>query len=88
MPNAPIDPDADRCKAISLRCKLTPKQLDVLKLIVAYMRVNGVSPTLQEIADELGVSRVSVHEQFAALKEKGAIKFRKYRARSVKVVDQ
>ena len=65
--------------------KLTPKQLRVLKLIRDTRRQRGVSPTMQEIADEVGVSRVTVFEHVEALIEKGALHRDPNKARSLTV---
>ncbi|MFM1823959.1 MAG: LexA repressor, partial [Planctomycetota bacterium] len=63
--------------------KLTPKQLRVLKLIRDTRRQRGVSPTMQEIADEVGVSRVTVFEHVEALIAKGALIREANKARSL-----
>ena len=52
---------------------LTPKQLRILKLIRDHRVRLGFSPTMQEIADELGVSKVTVFEHVEALINKGAL---------------
>lgn len=62
---------------------LTPKQLRVLKMIRDSRRRRGVSPTMQEIADEIGVSRVTVFEHVEALISKGAVVREANRARSL-----
>ncbi|MEY3022853.1 MAG: LexA repressor [Planctomycetota bacterium] len=62
---------------------LTPKQLRVLKLIRDTRRQKGVSPTMQEIADEVGVSRVTVFEHVEALIAKGALVRDPNKARSL-----
>lgn len=62
---------------------LTPKQLRVLKLIRDTRRQRGVSPTMQEIADEVGVSRVTVFEHVEALIAKGALIREANKARSL-----
>ncbi len=42
------------------RRRLTPRQLQILELIRDVRRKRGYSPTMQEIADELRVSKVVV----------------------------
>jgi SOS-response transcriptional repressor LexA len=52
---------------------LTPKQLTILKLIRDSRVRHGYSPTMQELADQLNVSKVTVFEHVEALIKKGAL---------------
>ncbi len=65
---------------------LTPKQLRVLDFVRIYRENHGCSPTMQEIADELGVSKVTVFEHVGALVDKGALTREPNKARSLSVV--
>ncbi len=64
---------------------LTPKQLRVLTLIHTSRVERGFSPTMQEIADHLGVSKVTVFEHVEALISKGALERDKNKARSLSI---
>ncbi len=64
---------------------LTPKQLQILTLIRDIRLTRGYSPTIQELADALGVSKVTVFERVESLIEKGALLRRPNRARSLEV---
>jgi repressor LexA len=65
---------------------LTRKQVRVLELIRDFRASSGYSPTLREIAGELGVSSVAtVAEHIAALEAKGLVRRRPDRARSVRL---
>jgi len=64
---------------------LTPKQLDILTRIRESRLTRGYSPTMQELADELGVSKVTVFEHVEALIKKGALVRQKNKARSLQV---
>ena len=66
---------------------LTPKQFAILKLIRSYRIAHGYSPTMQELADELGVSKVTVFEHVEALIKKGALKREPNKARSLSIND-
>jgi repressor LexA len=66
---------------------LTPKQLRILQLIRDWRIVRGYSPTMQELADELGVSKVTVFEHIETLIKKGALKRERNRARSLSLAD-
>ena len=46
---------------------LTPKQLRILEFVRTYRESEGFSPTMQEIANEFGVSKVTVFEHVEAL---------------------
>ncbi len=41
---------------------MTPRQMDILIFIRDYRNQHGYSPTMQEIGDELGVTKVTVFE--------------------------
>ncbi len=66
---------------------LTPKQLRILKLIRDHRVRLGYSPTMQEIADELGVSKVTVFEHVEALIRKGALLREPNKARSLSIAE-
>jgi len=65
--------------------KLTPKQQKVLMLIRDSQLTRGYSPTFQELADELGVSKVTVFEHVEALIRKGALVRDTHKARSLEL---
>ncbi len=66
---------------------LTPKQLRILQLIRDHRIAHGYSPTMQELADELGVSKVTVFEHVEALIKKNALRREPNKARSLSLVD-
>jgi repressor LexA len=66
---------------------LTPKQLKILKLIRDWRVRSGYSPTMQELADELGVSKVTVFEHVEALIRKGALHREPNKARSLSIAE-
>ena len=66
---------------------LTPKQLQILTRIRAIRTTRGYSPTMQELADELGVSKVTVFEHVEALIKKGALMRKPNKARSLELTD-
>src|SRR5688572_11518647 len=65
--------------------KLTPKQQRILLLIRDCQLTRGYSPTLQELADELGVSKITVFEHVEALIRKGALQRDTHKARSLEL---
>ncbi len=66
---------------------LTPKQLRILKLIRDWRVRFGYSPTMQELADEIGVSKVTVFEHVEALIKKGALVREPNKARSLSIAE-
>ncbi|MEO1534551.1 MAG: transcriptional repressor LexA [Planctomycetota bacterium] len=66
---------------------LTPKQLRILKLIRDWRVRHGYSPTMQELADEIGVSKVTVFEHVEALIQKGALTREPNKARSLSIAE-
>jgi repressor LexA len=66
---------------------LTPKQLRILQLIRDWRVRRGYSPTMQELADVIGVSKVTVFEHVEALIKKGALIREPNKARSLSIAD-
>jgi repressor LexA len=64
---------------------LTPRQLAILQFIRDYRRSHGYSPTMQEIADELGITKVTVFEHVGTLVGKGLLRRLPYKARSLEL---
>ena len=67
---------------------LTPRQLDIVKFIRAYAEEHEYVPTMQEIADHLGVSRPTVFEHIEALEARGAIKRQRTKSRAIELVPE
>lgn len=65
---------------------LTPRQLDVLVAIRNYRHVHGYSPTMQELADQLKTSKVTIFEHIGALERKQVIRRDKHKARSLEII--
>ncbi|MCO6436857.1 MAG: transcriptional repressor LexA [Phycisphaerae bacterium] len=66
---------------------VTPRQMEILRMIRDGRRANGYSPTLQEMADELGISKITVFEHVEALLEKGMLTRRSNKARSLELTN-
>ena len=62
---------------------VTPRQMDILRLIRDSRFNRGFSPTMQELADRLGISKVTVFQHVEALEEKGLLKRSRHKARSL-----
>jgi len=68
---------------------LYKKQKQILDFISQYIQINGYSPTLQEIADSMGLSSLAtVHEHLQALERKNIIKRYDGAVRGIEIVDR
>ena len=67
---------------------LTPNQLRVVGFVRDFIRENGYSPTLDEIARYMRVSKPTVQQYLRALESKGVIRRRRYAHRSIEIVRQ
>ncbi|OGV95841.1 repressor LexA [Microgenomates group bacterium RBG_16_45_19] len=64
------------------------RQRQIVEFITQYIQKNGYSPTLQEIADAIGVSSLAtVHEHLQALDRKGVIKKYEGSVRGLEITD-
>jgi repressor LexA len=64
---------------------LTPRQLDVVVAIRNYRHLHGYSPTMQELANQLGTSKVTIFEHVGALEKKRVVRRDKHKARSLEI---
>lgn len=65
---------------------LTPKQREIFLRIRDCRLRHGYSPTMQELADELAVSKVTVFEHVESLIKKGALRRDANKARSLEPI--
>lgn len=66
---------------------LTPRQLRIVQLVRESRLTRGYSPTMQELANSLGISKVTVFEHVEALVKKGALLRDANKARSLSLAD-
>jgi SOS-response transcriptional repressor LexA len=66
----------------------TPRQTDVIVAIRNYRHLHGYSPTMQELADQLGTSKVTIFEHVGALEKKHVIRRDKHKARSLEIISE
>ncbi|MHC5210213.1 MAG: transcriptional repressor LexA [Planctomycetota bacterium] len=67
---------------------LTERQLAVLNFIRDFIRDKGISPTLDEMSQFFGVSKITVYEHVNALEKKGAIRKTRNMARAIELVEE
>jgi repressor LexA len=69
-----------------MKLMLTEKQIRVLRYFRDYRRDKGIAPTLDEAAQALGVSKITIHEHLNQLTKKGAIHRDRAKARAVAIL--
>jgi repressor LexA len=67
---------------------LTPRQLDVVVAIRNYRHLNGYAPTMQELANQLGTSKVTIFEHIGALERKRIIRRDRHKSRSLEIISE
>jgi repressor LexA len=68
---------------------LYKRQRQIIDFIAQYIQKNGYSPTLQDIADAIGVSSLAtVHEHLQALVKKGVIRKYEGAVRGIELLDR
>ena len=68
---------------------LYPRQKQILEFLRQYIQRNGFSPTLQQLAEALGVrSLATVHEHLGALAKKGLIRRYEGAVRGIELTDK
>lgn len=66
---------------------LTRRQRDILEYFQAYITAQGISPTLEEIAQHFGLNKVTIFGHVAELERKGVLKrSAKGRSRGLQIV--
>ncbi len=70
---------------INLTTQVTPRQLQVLRIVAELQQSRCYSPTIAEVAEVLGVSRTTAFEHIGALREKGLLAKSKGKVRSLKL---
>ncbi len=65
--------------------KLSPSQARLLEAIERLTRDMGMSPTIQELADELGIKPPSVYHGILRLEVKGLVRKQRGKARSIEI---
>jgi repressor LexA len=64
----------------------TEKQLKIMEFIQQFRTDRGISPTLEEIAKNFNVTKITIYEHINQLERKGAIRREKFRARSIEIL--
>lgn len=69
-----------------MKINLTEKQIRVLRFFRDFREEHGISPTLEEAAADIGVSKITIYEHLNQLIKKGAVHRAKAKARSVTIL--
>lgn len=67
---------------------ITAPQARTLRAICQILDDTGLPPTVKELAEALGISHASAHEQIAQLVRKGYLRKEARKARSIVVVNR
>ena len=67
---------------------LTEKQSRILEFVQDERNSTGLSPTLEEIADHLGTTKITIFGHINQLERKGAVTREKFRARSLELTQK
>lgn len=68
---------------------LYKRQRQIVDFIQQHIQANASAPTLRQIADAIGVSSLAtVHEHLASLENKGVIKRKSGKTRSIELIDK
>ncbi|MHC4186595.1 MAG: transcriptional repressor LexA [Planctomycetota bacterium] len=68
---------------VEAACSLTPRKIQLLKLIQNFQESRCYSPTLEELASRLGISRSTVFEHIAELRRRKLLSASPGKARSL-----
>ncbi len=74
-----------RLRSAGSAIQLTPRQLQLLRMVARFQQNRCCSPTLAEMASELNISRSTVYEHIAELRKKDLLSDSPNKARSLKV---
>ena len=74
-----------RLKTADSEIQLTPRQLQLLRIVARSQENRCYSPTLAEMASELNISRSTAYEHIGELQRKGLLSDSANKARSLKV---
>lgn len=65
--------------------RITPRQEELLHVLERFI-AEGKSPTFEELAKEVGISKEGIYDQFVALRDKRYVVWTKRKARSLQVL--
>lgn len=68
--------------------RLTPRRMQLLKVIRTFQASRHYSPTIAELASQLGISRSTVFEHIIELRKKGLLSALPNRARSLRLTSK
>jgi len=65
----------------------TRRQYDVMCFVADYIGKHSIAPTLGEIGNHFGVSKVTIFEHLVQMEKKGAIRRRPGKSRAIEILD-
>ena len=67
---------------------MTPRQLETLDFICAFIAEHRYAPTLDEIGARFGKSRITILQRLVALERGGFIRRKRYASRHIDVLEK
>jgi repressor LexA len=65
---------------------LTPRQREVLRFIIGYIRSHAYPPAIREVGDHFGISVKGAYDHLDALRKKGFVRMGDRRSRAIEVL--
>ena len=65
---------------------LTERQIEILNYIDGYIKQNGYSPSVRDIAGHFKISAMGAHDHILALEKKGVIKSHHKKPRTITIL--
>lgn len=76
--------DGQRLRRVLRSYRLTPTQIEIADTFWDLLRRGGSGPTMQELADAMKVSKVTIFEHVSRMEERGVLVRERYQARSLR----
>ena len=65
----------------------TDRQMEIMEFLQRFFQERNTSPTLEEVAQAFGVTKVTIHGHLKGLEERGAIRRTPHLSRAIEILD-
>jgi len=66
----------------------TDRQMEIMEFLQRFFQERKTSPTLEEVAQAFGVTKVTIHGHLKGLEERGAIRRTPHLSRAIEILDE
>ena len=66
----------------------TDRQMEIMEFLQQFFQERKTSPTLEEVAQAFGVTKVTIHGHLKGLEERGAIRRTPHLSRAIEILDE